>query len=417
MLILVLSLGMLAPPTISQEFAAHVRIHSPAIDNTTYDDGKVIVSASLGVIRKQITDYYSDPTHPVASDIFINCTSGDAYYAVPGKPCLKYAVKAGQCPVDYPGIVLPPDASLVEANVTANGYACDKWSFYYPIFQQTVAAWVSHSGYLVRFLGGRVATDYTAIEPLRPPVSGFAPPDNCSKHATDDAAASSDGGKINHAPPFPTELSANVSMRSSEGTGAAHTGTYEIWQSLQLRKTASVQVAQGQRVRTLEDASNSSVVRVYTVVGSTSEDGYGGTCYCLTASLPSPPEFEQWAATPSPVPLGHHVWTQSGYRLKDDNFTVRFDENNKLPLRTSWQSGSIRENKTYTTVRGATPDPSYFAVPNECAATACDDEHKEDAPEGALQKVRKWAANERAIAAVLNKAPLHKAMAHSFAAQ
>ena len=354
------------PPTIATEFSSVVLTHSAAMDNTTYFEGMVTTSPTAGMIRKKMTDYYSHPGQPVSSDFFLNCSAGKAYYIEKGGTCQAYDARAGQCPITYPSITIPDDAKLIAPNVTVNGLMCNEFTFYYPIFQQMVSAWVSvDKGYLVRFLGARVLTDYTALTP--PSTDAFAIPTGCRGASVPRSGPA--------APTFPSELSANVTMHTIESGMPHYTGEYTVYQSLKLRKMLIVQRAQGQLFHSFEDYSGSTVL-IHNLV----EDSIGGRkCTCVTASLPSPPEFEPWAHTPPPTFAGSksisglavNLWSQSGYILPGDNFTAAFDASSALPVQWEWRNTGIRETKTYTSIDATTPDVRVFELPSECDSLKC----------------------------------------------
>jgi len=243
---------------------------------------------------------------------------------------------------------------------------CNEFTFYYPIFQQMVNAWVSvDKGYLVRFLGARVLTDYTALTP--PSTDAFAIPTGCR------GASVLRGNPA--APTFPTELSANVTMHTVEKGLQPYGGGYTVHQSLKLRKMVVVQRAQGQLYHSFEDYSSSTVVIHNLVVGLEGDR----KCTCITASIPSPPEFEPWANAPPPTFVGSksisgravNLWSQSGYILPGDNFTAAFDSSSALPVQWEWRTTGIRETKTYTSVNATTPDVKVFELPSECANLKC----------------------------------------------
>jgi hypothetical protein len=72
-----------------------VLIHSAAIDNTTYDQGKFPLS---GERSEMMIDYHSQPGHQTSSVFLLSCSSGTAYYIEKGKPCDFYPVKTRTMP-------------------------------------------------------------------------------------------------------------------------------------------------------------------------------------------------------------------------------------------------------------------------------------------------------------------------------
>ncbi len=171
------------PQQILSVFEATVRIHSAASDNTTFDYGEVAVDTTLGRMRKRLTDYYSSP-QPTASDFYLACDHAQYYYAPDNGPCEHGPPLAGQCPITYPGIVIPADATYMHEEV-ANGVPCDVWEFYFPLYQSSVTAWTSSErqsngtvATLVRFTGARVTTDWLDVRPA-PSPKNWSVPDKC----------------------------------------------------------------------------------------------------------------------------------------------------------------------------------------------------------------------------------------------
>ena len=377
----------LEPPIIATTFEAHVRMHSPAIDNTTYFEGRVAVSADRAYLRKRETDYFTDPKKPVYSDFFLNCSGLVAYYAEAGKACVTYATRRGQCPSPYPGVHIPPDATFLR-NETANALPCEVWQFYSPLFQQMVTAWVSrrHGSVLVRFLGGRVTTDYMSIA-LTPTADAFAVPTNCSSTPPTDRALPGrvDAGPADGPPDFPTELSASVAMVTEQPQRPPYQGSYRVWQSASQQASATYQVV-GSTFWQSVQLLHATPPRLYSLTGPVGSAGPAAavaapTCTCLPVTPPLLPEFAPWAVAPPPSLVGRRVvdgrpcvtWRQYGYLVAGDNFTVDFEQATRLPLRWVWATpDGTRESKTYIHLNASTPLPAAFAVPKGCAPCAAD---------------------------------------------
>jgi len=377
----------LQPPIIATTFEAHVRIHSPSIDNTTYFEGRVAVDADSGYVRKWQTDYYSNPKKPVYSEFFLNCSALVAYYAEAGKPCETYTTKQGQCPSPYPGVKIPLDANFLR-NETANTLPCEVWEWYSPLYQQMVTAWVSrrHGSVLVRFLGARVTHDYLAIA-LTPSADAFTIPKNCSSAPPPvGARAGRVGDRSSRGPPdFPTELSAVVSMVTVQPQRPTYRGSYRVWQSASQQASATYQVA-GEAFWQSVQLLRATPPRLYSLTGPVGSAAStvataAAKCTCLPVSPPMLPEFAQWAVAPPPSLVGNRTidgrpcvtWRQHGFLVAGDNFTVDFELPTRLPLRWVWATpDGILETKTYTHLNASTPPPTAFAVPKECASCAAD---------------------------------------------
>ena len=200
------------PPIIATTFSAMILMHGPGrLSNHTFDRGVVAVDADRGLLRKQNTDFYTDPKVPETSDFFIDCVAGKAYYVQTDPPgnCTAYTVRASQCPISYPGVHIPPNGAQLLRSEMANGLECDVWQFYYPTFQSNVQVWVSKpapgdkDALLVRFLGARVQTDYTNISRAADAIA-FRPPQSCSNTSVVDDAPT--------VPPLLMEVGRSVSV-------------------------------------------------------------------------------------------------------------------------------------------------------------------------------------------------------------
>jgi hypothetical protein len=179
-----------------------------------------------------------------------------------------------------------------------------------------------------------------------------------------------------NAPAFPTEVSGSVVQIVHGKDMPATKSTYTFWQSMRLGAFSRTDTnTDGSKVLSLELWKHPKQSRIYSVLY--------GKCTCMLNSIPSPPEFEQWAQTslpPHPLPpatIGGHscmVWKQSGYIVKDDTLTASFDDKTLLPVQTTWllnETSSINETKTYSNMTGGTPALSHFAIPPQCAQTKC----------------------------------------------
>ena len=119
------------------------------------------------------------------------------------------------------------------------------------------------------------------------------------------------------APVFPTEFSSNVTMVTIQPGIPRYTGSYQVWQSLGQGLAAHLgDDGAGGIVLDVMMPSPPTAARPITTYSVTK-----GSCYCVRYDIPTPPEFEPWAATPPPSLLGErdvdgracNVWQQHGW--------------------------------------------------------------------------------------------------------